>query len=90
MKLLLAAFLAAHSLIHASYLPSVSPLTAGEPDWLVCLGTHHEVTDGAVVCALSESAVSVAECLECRHLGNVSDERRGSRWCAAGESDDRR
>jgi hypothetical protein len=89
MKLLLAAFLAAHA-VHASYLASVPARTADEPDWLVCLGMHHEVTGGAVVCPLSESAVSVAGCLACRHLGNVSDERRASRWCAAGESDNRR
>jgi hypothetical protein len=33
MKLLLAAFLAAHALIHASYLAPAPPRTAGGPEW---------------------------------------------------------
>lgn len=33
MKLLLAAFLAAHALIHASYLTPAPPRTAGGPEW---------------------------------------------------------
>lgn len=33
MKLLLAAFLAAHAMIHVSYLTPVPPRTAGGPEW---------------------------------------------------------
>ena len=33
MKLLLAAFIAAHALIHASYLTPAPPRTAGGPEW---------------------------------------------------------
>ena len=58
---------------------------AAAAEWLVCLCTHREVTDGAVDCPASRSPVGVADCLECHHLGNLSDDRRASRWCATGE-----
>jgi hypothetical protein len=60
---------------------------ATAPEWVVCLGTYRDVVADAVRCPLSASAVSVADCLECRHLNSVSDERGASRWCATGESD---
>ena len=56
-------------------------------EWLVCLGTSRDVADGAVDCPASGSPVPVADCLECRHLGNLSDDRGASRWCATGEDE---
>ena len=58
---------------------------AAAAEWLVCLGTHRDVADGAVDCPASGSPVPVADCLECRHLGNLSNDRGASRWCAIGE-----
>lgn len=49
--------------------------------WLVCFGEHRDVIAGAVACQLSSSDVPLEECLDCRHLGYVSDERT-SRWCS--------
>lgn len=61
--------------------PEKSPAT---PAWLVCFGEHRDVIVGAVACPLSRSDVSLGACLECRHLGYVSDERCKSRWCSTG------
>lgn len=58
-----------------------SPATA---TWLVCFGEHRGVIVGAVACPLSRSDVPLGACLECRHLGYVSDERCSSRWCSTG------
>lgn len=60
-------------------------LTTTATEWLVCLGTNRDVADGAVDCPASGSRAPVADCLECRHLGNLSDDRGASRWCATGE-----
>ena len=56
-------------------------------DWVVCDGEPHDVVDGVVRCGLSESTVAAADCLECRLLTYVSDERAASRWCSTGEPD---
>ena len=55
------------------------------PEWIVCLGTDHDVEADAVHCPLAGTAVSVAECLECRHLGTFSNERDSSDPCTTGE-----
>ncbi len=61
MKLLLAAFLAAHALIHASYLTPTPPRTAGGPEWPFEMSRSWLITgaglDQAVVRALGTALV---------------------------------
>jgi hypothetical protein len=53
--------------------------------WLICFREPHDVIAGAVACPLRRSDVPLEECLECRHLGYVSDEHRMSRSCSTGD-----
>lgn len=63
MKLLLAAFLAAHALIHVSYLTPAPARTAGGPEWPFEMGRSWLVTgpglDPALVRALGTALVIV-------------------------------
>ena len=63
MKLLLAAFLAAHALIHVSYLTPAPAQTAGGPEWPFEMGRSWLVTgvglDPALVRALGTALVIV-------------------------------
>jgi hypothetical protein len=54
---------------------------ATRPEWIVCLGTDHDVAADGVRCPLAGGPVSVTECLECRHLGSFSDERDSTDPC---------
>ncbi len=60
---------------------------AAVPEWVTCLGVHRVVVAGAVRCSPAASTVSVAECLECHHLGSVSGERDEANWCTTPEFD---
>jgi hypothetical protein len=63
---------------------------AAGPEWVVCLGELRDIERDRVQCPLTESAVSVADCLACRHLAGVADERDSSEWCKTSEFELRR
>ena len=67
MKLLLAAFLVAHALIHASYLAPAPPKTAGGPEWPFEMANSWLVTsiglDPALVRALGTALIVVTVAL---------------------------
>jgi len=68
MKLLTAAFLAAH---------------APDEDWIVCLGETRTVLSGRVTCPLrGPRQASRRECAACRHLEWQRDERRHGATCS--------
>jgi hypothetical protein len=58
------------------------------PEWVICLGTEREVGADGVRCDPSASTVPVAQCLACRHLVTVSDERAAANSCATDELED--
>jgi hypothetical protein len=49
--------------------------------WLVCFGEPHDVIADTVSCPLKGQDVPLEDCLDCRHLTSVSEERSASRWC---------
>jgi len=59
--------------------------SAATPAWVVCVGDAQDVIGGTVACRLSRWDVRIDECLDCRHLESVSDERSTSRSCSAGD-----
>jgi hypothetical protein len=61
------------------------PALATSPEWVICLGTEREVGADGVRCGVSASPVTVADCLACRHLATVSDERVAANSCTTAE-----
>ena len=67
------------SMVRSSHRVALSIDVPGAPDgpgqWVVCGGAIREVTDGAVVCPLQGTAVTIGECLGCHCLVTHSGER---------------
>jgi len=63
-----------------------APTGETELAWIVCLDGHREVVAGVVFCPLAGADLRARDCLDCRHLSHVPEERRTSLWCSTGPS----
>jgi hypothetical protein len=55
-------------------------------EWIVCLGALRDVVDGSVACPLAaDEATTLEECLGCRRLALLSNEREPETSCSTDE-----
>ncbi len=59
--------------------------TAKAPEWIVCLGAHRDVIEGAVRCGRVARVVSIDACRGCHYLAGIGDERGADNWCSTPE-----
>ena len=58
------------------------PDGTSELDWVICHEEQREVVAGKVACPTAGASVPIDDCLECRHLSHVPNDRRASLWCS--------
>jgi len=55
-------------------------------EWIVCLDSLRDVADGMVTCPLTAGRLTTLEdCLGCRHLAALSNDRSPGNSCSTGE-----